>query len=98
MQPLNAACPCLEPVVPIAYEKHATIEELEVRIRSQLGLKFSINCGLVKAPATCILILYRPLLTMLVADGNIKHGCSRALPMCELSLQPLNVICKSWTD
>jgi hypothetical protein len=52
----------------------------------------------VRAPITSILILHRPLLPFLVAERYIKHGSSRPVSMGELSLQPLDVNGKSWTD
>jgi hypothetical protein len=98
MQLFNVACPSLELVVPITNEKHMTIEELKVRIWSQLGFKLLIDWGSVRAPVTCILILYRPLLLLFIADGNIEHTCTIPVSMGELGLQPLDVLGKSWTD
>ena len=98
MQPLNDTCPSLVLVVPIAYEEHATGEELEVRARSQFGFKLSVDSGPVRAPGACILIRHEPLLSVFIADGYIKYRGSRAVPVCELRLQLLHIICQCRTD
>jgi hypothetical protein len=98
MQSIDIIYPSLKPVVPIAYKEHPTREELEVRVSSQLGLKFIICSSLVRAPIAHFLITYRVLFPELIADGDIEHASTRPVSMDELSLQPLDVIGKSWTD
>ena len=51
-----------------------------------------------RAPITSVYILQKPLIPILIYSGHIKHGCSRPISMCELSLQPLDVMDKSWMD
>jgi hypothetical protein len=69
-----------------------------VRVRSQLGLKLNVNNCPVRAPVGFLLFTYQAFLPNLVADGEIEHYRTRPVAMGELSLQPLDVIGKSWTE
>jgi hypothetical protein len=45
-----------------------------------------------------LLFTYQAFLPNLVADGDIGHYRTRLVVMGELSLQPLDIIGKNWTD
>jgi hypothetical protein len=98
MQLVDVTCLGLEPVVHITDKEYPTREELQVWISSQLGFELSVHSIPVRAPVGPILITYRTFLPKLVADGDIKYWSTGPISMGELSLQPLDVIGKSWTD
>ena len=98
VQPLKITNPCLKLMVLITNKKHATTKRLKVRVWGQLGLKFIINWGPMKALATSILSLHRSHLTMFIIDGNIEQRCSRPIFVSNLNFQLLDVMYKNWTN
>jgi hypothetical protein len=98
MQPVDVTYLGLESMVAIANKEHLIKEEFRVRVSSQLGFEVTVSSSPVRVPTTPIHITYRALFSVLVANGDIEYGNTILVSMGELSLQPLHIIGKSWTD